>query len=151
MQCTLVTFINANYIDYFAYSLDRVLNPVLELLSSDYNKPKYVHTIENARHICSMVSTENFLIIGTVNEIIGWDWKMVINAKLGKPKWSIKIPSQPSTLEQSDVNSLWLTEDEVKLYAGCGDNNIYCFHLEDGRLISTLKGHRDYVHSVFGK
>lgn len=85
-----------------------------------------------------------------MNEISGWDWKNVASAKLSKPAWSIKVPSQ-NTMEQTDVNSLWLSEDEAKLYAGCGDNNIYVYSIEDGRLLCTFKGHTDFVHSVHGR
>ncbi|PSN29091.1 THO complex subunit 6 [Blattella germanica] len=34
------------------------------------------------------------------------------------------------------------------LYAGCGDNRIYVFSLEDGKLIRTMEGHDDYIHSI---
>ncbi|XP_075969925.1 THO complex subunit 6 [Anticarsia gemmatalis] len=132
------------------FDLDRILNPVVELLTSDYNKPKLIHTTESGHQICSLASTEKFLIVGSVNEITGWDWKHVISGKLSKPSWSNKIESKTS-LEQVDVNSLWLSEDEVKLYAGCGDNNIYVYNMEDGRLLSTFKGHTDFIHSVHGK
>lgn len=85
-----------------------------------------------------------------MNEIIGWDWKTVLSGKLGKPSWLIKIPSQ-SSIELIDVNSLWLPNHEEKLYAGCGDNKLYVFNLEDGSRISSLSGHTDYIHSVHGK
>lgn len=54
-------------------------------------------------------------------------------------------------MEQADVNCLWLTDDEGKLYAGCGDNNVYVFNLEDGRVVSTYEGHDDFIHSIHGK
>ncbi|XP_053625625.1 THO complex subunit 6 [Plodia interpunctella] len=131
------------------FDLDRILNPVVELLTSDYNKAKYIHSLGSKDQVCSLASTEKFLIVGTVNEISGWDWKGVLSAKLSKPSWVMKTPSN-SRLEKNDVNSLWLPEDESKLYAGCGDNNLYIFNLEDGKLVSTLEGHTDYIHSVHG-
>lgn len=130
--------------------MDRITNPIADF-TPDCNKPKYVHTVENANQICSLVSTETFLVAGTVHGIIGWNWKSVICSKLGKPSWSIKIPAIGSTLEQLDVNSLWLSEDEETLYAGCGDNNAYSFSLEDGKHISTYNGHTDYLHCIHGK
>ncbi|CAH0406302.1 unnamed protein product [Chilo suppressalis] len=132
------------------FDLDRILNPVVELLTSDYNKPKYKHNLESGNQICSLVTTDKFLIIGTVNEIYGWDWKAILSVKLSKPSWQIKISSKTS-LEYIDVNSLWLSEDREKLLAGCGDNNVYIYNLEDRRQISVLSGHDDYVHSVHGK
>lgn len=138
------------YGDLAVFDLDRILNPVLELLSVEYNKPKHIHSIDSKKQICSLVSTEKFLIIGTVNEICGWDWKAVVSVKLSKPVWSIKIPSQ-TFLDYNDVNCMWLSQDSEKLYAGCGDNNVYVFNLEDGSLISTYKGHNNFIHSIHGK
>lgn len=129
------------------FELDRILNPVEELLAADYNRPKYIHTLESGNQICSLTSTDKFLIIGTVNEIIGWEWKSLSS---GKAKWNIKIPSRIS-MDQVDVNSLWLSEGQDKIYAGCGDSNIYVFSLEDGKSLSTYSGHTDYVHSIHGK
>lgn len=140
----------ANFYLNYIFSLDRILNPVVELLTSDYNKPKHIHTLESGHQICSLASTEKFLIVGTVNEISGWDWKSAVSSKLSKPSWSIRIPFR-SSMEQTDVNSLWLSEDESKLYAGCGDNNVYVFHLEDGRLVSTFKGHNNFIHAIDGR
>ncbi|XP_028173644.1 THO complex subunit 6 [Ostrinia furnacalis] len=132
------------------FDLDRILNPVVELLTTDYNQPKHIHSLDSGHHICSLATTEKFLIVGSVNFIYGWDWKGVLGAKLSKPSWVIKIPSQ-SALEQIDVNSLWVSDDEGKLYAGCGDNKLYVFNLEDGQQTSVMTGHTDYIHSVHGK
>lgn len=146
---TIIQFqLSIIYINFHNFSLERILNP--EPLSLDYNKPKHIHNIEAGHQICSLTSTDAFLIIGTVNEILGYDWKNVVSAKVSKPSWRIKIASV-SSIEQIDVNSLWLSEDEAKLYSGCGDNNIYVHNMDDGRLLSTFKGHTDFVHSVHGK
>lgn len=123
---------------------------MVELLTPDYNKPKQIHTFDTNNQICSLASTEKFLIIGSVDEICGYEWKTTTSVKLGKPSWTLRIPTQ-SSIEQSDVNCLWLSDDEEKLYAGCGDGKVYVFNLEDGRLISTYEGHRDLIHSVHGK
>lgn len=146
---------NAFYLMYLSFtlsfcSLDRILNPIVELLTSDYNQPKQIHTLDSGHQICSLASTEKFLIVGSVNLIYGWDWKGVLGVKLSKPSWVIKIPSQ-SSLEQIDVNSLWISDDEGKLYAGCGDNKLYVFNLEDGQQALVMSEHTDYIHSVHGK
>lgn len=109
-----------------------------------------MHQLDNGKQICSLASTENFLIVGTVNEILGWEWKAALQTKLSKPAWSIKISSQ-SKVEQTDVNSLWYSDENNKIYAGCGDNKIYVYNLEDGRLVNTFDGHKDYIHSVHGR
>ncbi|GBP40946.1 THO complex subunit 6 [Eumeta japonica] len=133
------------------FDLDRVLNPILELFSAEYNKPKYIHELENEVQICSLLTSQKFLIVGTIGEITGWDWKSLVSNKFNKPSWIIKVPFKKSGLELWDVNSMWLSEDESKLYAGCGDNNIYSFSLEGGKLISVYEGHNDYIHCVHGK
>lgn len=51
----------------------------------------------------------------------------------------------------ADVNALKITRDAETnsiLYAGCGDNKVYSFSLEDGRLIRSYLGHTDYVHNI---
>ncbi|OWR52270.1 THO complex subunit 6 protein [Danaus plexippus plexippus] len=131
------------------FDLDNIFNPVIELLTPDYNKPKHIHTLESENQVCSLVSTENFLIVGSVNEILGWNWKSVIHPKLGKPAWTIRIQPK-SFIEKCDINYLWYCEEEGKLYVGCGDNNIYIYNLEDGKLVSTLEGHSDYIHCLHG-
>ncbi|CAG9783995.1 unnamed protein product [Diatraea saccharalis] len=132
------------------FDLDRILNPVVELLTPDFNKPKHIHNLETGNQICSLVATDKFLVVGSVNVIYGWDWKAILGVKLSKPSWQIKISSK-SSLEHIDVNSLCLSDDGEKLYAGCGDNNTYIFNLEDRRQLSVLSGHDDYIHSVHGK
>ncbi|CAK1581534.1 unnamed protein product [Parnassius mnemosyne] len=132
------------------FDLDCILHPVIELLTPDYNRPKHLHLLGNGAQICSLASTENFLIVGTVNEISGWDWKSIVHSKLSKPAWVIKITSQ-SSFEQTDVNSLWYAEEENKIYAACGDNKVYVYHLEDGKLVNTFDGHKDYIHSIHGR
>jgi THO complex subunit 6 len=122
----------------------------VELLLPDYNKPKHIHTLGRGNQISSLTGTDKFLIVGSVNEISGWEWKGVLSSKLSKPAWQIKISPQ-SSIEQIDVNTLWLSDDNEKLYAGCGDNKIHVYNLEDGRELSSLTGHDDYIHSVHGK
>jgi THO complex subunit 6 len=51
-------------------------------------------------------------------------------------------------LDKADVNSMTVRPEEDKLYAGCGDNKIYCYDLDGGKLIRTFQGHDDYIHCV---
>lgn len=34
------------------------------------------------------------------------------------------------------------------LYAGCGDNKIHIINLENGKILNSLEGHNDFIHSV---
>lgn len=56
-------------------------------------------------------------------------------------------------IERCDINSM-VVEDSAdglgsNLYAGCGDNKIHVFCLEDGRWVQDFKGHDDYIHSIY--
>ncbi|CAG9114873.1 unnamed protein product [Plutella xylostella] len=132
------------------FDLNRLLNPVVELLTSDYNKPKHIHNILTGKQVCSLLSTENNLIIGTAGEIISYEWSSITSSKLGKPHWQVSIPSKVP-VEQQDVNCLWLSEDKETLFAGCGDNNIYSFTLETVSLRLKYLGHDDFIHCIDGK
>nr|CAD7264090.1 unnamed protein product [Timema shepardi] len=81
--------------------------------------------------VCSMVTTEKFLITGMVGEIVGWNWKSIKDA-----------------LEKPDVNSLIFDKTKGLLYAGCGDNKIYVFNLESRQLLRTMEGHEDFIHCL---
>lgn len=56
--------------------------------------------------------------------------------------------SYRDALEKPDVNSMLYCKTNGHIYAGCGDNKIYIFSLEDGKLIRTMEGHDDYIHSI---
>ncbi|XP_050678454.1 THO complex subunit 6 homolog [Leptidea sinapis] len=129
------------------FDLSSLLNPDKDKITADYDKPKRIHNLpKNTGFICSLASSEKFLIVGIDNEIQGWNWKE-IHSKPGKVVWRIKI----KTSGQCEVNSLWLSDDEEQLYAGCGDNNVYVYNLEDGTLISKYSGHEEYIHCIHGK
>ncbi|XP_014293986.1 THO complex subunit 6 [Halyomorpha halys] len=135
-----------NYGNIVVYNLTNVLN---KSENNPNKSPSCSFTSPNHEQICSMVSTNRFCITGTVGVIYGWEWDSL---KEGKPQlqWKINLPSPLKRFDQIDVNSLFVTEDDqVKyLYAGCGDNKIYVFSLEDGKLVRTFEGHNDYLHSI---
>ncbi|RLU15550.1 hypothetical protein DMN91_012544 [Ooceraea biroi] len=97
-----------------------------------------------------MLSVENFLVTGTRGEISGWDWKMVTSSKAPKTKvsWNIQIPANKDSYDKPDVNCMVYSKANHVLYAGCGDNNIYIISLEDGKILRTMQGHTDYIHSL---
>lgn len=95
------------------------------------------------------MSTENFLVCGTIGEIFGWNWTNIIPNKTStKPAWNIQLPKIKDGLEKNEVNCMWYDEATKLLYTGCGDNNIYVFTLEDGRLVRTMSSHENYIHSI---
>lgn len=88
-------------------------------------------------------------MVGTHGEISGWDWSC-LKDKAPKPSWKIALPGGGSILDRVDVNSLWWSEEQELMFAGCGDNNIYAFNLEEGKIVRIFKGHEDYIHSIHG-
>ncbi|XP_065346686.1 THO complex subunit 6 homolog [Cloeon dipterum] len=98
--------------------------------------------------ISSLATTDDFLIIGTVGEILGYDWDSILKQKKPDMAWSIPIPPLKDNVDRPDVNSLSLKENQETVYVGCGDNNVYTIDLGEGKLVQTFEGHDDYVHSV---
>lgn len=137
------------YGDVAVYDLQKILSPS-EDVSPTFRKPEYHFLINKDVQICSMATTNKFLLTGTVGEINGWDWKSVTSSsgKAPKPSWSLQLPSCKDILEKADVNSLDFKEEPGYIYAGCGDNKVHIFSIEDGRLVRSLEGHEDYIHSV---
>lgn len=66
----------------------------------------------------------------------------------GKPSWKIDLPDIKDSFDKADVNTLIYNKETDHVYAGCGDSNIYVFDIEHGKVIQTLKGHTDYIHSI---
>lgn len=117
----------------------------------DANKalePIQIFKVSDKHLIHSLAFHRNFLVVGTTGEIAGYAWN---NEKLGKKLWTISIPSSEDSLGFADVNYLWLDEANDLLYAGCGDNKIYCVNLDNGQIVRDFNEHKDYIHAVFGQ
>ncbi|XP_012251339.2 THO complex subunit 6 homolog [Athalia rosae] len=131
------------------YELSKALGPYQDH-ETDPRGPNYRFTAYPDQQVHSIVATDKFLITGTVGEISGWDWNTVISNKVSKIKvsWSIQIPTVKDSYERPDVNYMVLSKEDNLLHAGCGDNKIYTFSLEDGKLLRTLEGHEDFIHAL---
>lgn len=134
-----------NYGDIAIYNLTDILHNAENLPNKC---PNFIFTSLNHEQICSMASTKKFCIVGTVGTIYGWNWDSI---KACKPElqWKISLPKSQKNTNQ-DINSLLVTEegDVNFIYAGCGDNLIYVFSLEDGKYLRKFEGHTDYIHSI---
>lgn len=135
------------YGDIAVYSLGNISSTSDDSKSESGIQHPLHHVSGDGGHICSLVSTPNFLIAGGIGEIRGWTWKSVIAGK-AEQKFKISVPAVRDRSEQADVNSLIYNSVDDQLCVGCGDNNIYIFNLEDGRRIRTLSGHTGFLHSV---
>lgn len=94
---------------------------------------------------------KDFLIVGT-NEgsVSGYIWNEKQQKIEVKKSWEVKIPILSNAFAVPDINSMWLDEPDGRLYAGCGDNNVYSIDLEGGVIVRNFLGHKDYIHSVDG-
>ncbi|KAG8223955.1 hypothetical protein J437_LFUL003763, partial [Ladona fulva] len=142
--CGRYLIVGNTYGEIAVFDLRLLLNPSDEHPAT--RKPVQKFVINDGVQVCSMVSTKKWLITGTVGEISGWDWNSITSSP--KVSWTINIPSSKDALEKPDVNSLLLNDMDGNLYAGCGDNKIYVFDLEDGKLIRNFSGHDDYIHCI---
>lgn len=137
------------YGDIAVYGLSNVNNSSEDSKSSNgiQHPMHHVNGLEGG-HICSLVCTPHFLVAGGIGEIRGWLWKSVIAGKNVQTQFKISVPASRDRSEPTDVNSLIYNAADNQICAGCGDNNIYMFDLEGGKLIRTLSGHSGFIHSV---
>nr|XP_018911210.1 PREDICTED: THO complex subunit 6 [Bemisia tabaci] len=115
------------------------------------------HKVSCSKRICALFSSPLFLIVGSVGEIYGWHWNDLKLPQTETPSvaWTIQIPISGDVLHRADVNSVMLLKEDATengnfstLLAGCGDNKLYMFNLEDGKLVRTFEGHLSYIHGI---
>lgn len=94
------------------------------------------------------MATESYLLVGTVGEILAYTWK-TIKSSDAKISWKIDLPDIKDSFDKADVNVLMFHEESEYVYAGCGDSNIYVFNIETRKVVQILKGHSDYIHSIY--
>ncbi|CAE1155247.1 THOC6 [Acanthosepion pharaonis] len=110
-------------------------------------KPIFTFKVSEDGPVYSMTTTNRELICGCSGYIKAWLWSNIIK-RTNKLAWSLIIPTKSFSV--SEINSM-VTDDRdgnKNLFAGCGDNLIYIFDLENSSLKSTLSGHKDYIHCV---
>lgn len=128
--------------------MSKIISPETSLTKDD-QKSKNQFTVEEDVPINSLLSTESNLIVGTVGEIIGFNWRSVKMSKEAKPVWMVTLPNVKDSFEKADINCLIYSKENEHLYAGCGDNNIYCINLGACSISQIMRGHNDYIHSIF--
>ena len=76
------------------FSLSKVLGPRSKDNDNELSGPTYTFCAHPEFHVQSMASTENFLLTGSMGEICGWDWKVILSDKASKakPTWTVQIP-----------------------------------------------------------
>lgn len=114
-----------------------------EIVKPNLTKPIQILKISEQSQIYSLSYYKDFLIIGLIGEVIGYKWSEK-NKQIEKKIWEVKIP------DCQEINSLYLNSKDDQLFAGCGDNSMYCISLEDGKILRNFTGHKDYIHCVDG-
>ncbi|GIY96265.1 THO complex subunit 6 homolog [Caerostris extrusa] len=114
------------------------LSPLLE-----YDENTQLEASQKYPFYSFSASTKQLIISGGVGELTLWKWSDV-KRKEKKPVWTFFIP-QGESLTKSEINSI---ENEGIIYAGCGDNKIYCLDIIKQTLLFVLEGHTDYIHCL---
>ncbi|KAJ8676208.1 hypothetical protein QAD02_011994 [Eretmocerus hayati] len=136
------------YGDISVYNLSSVLGP--KRAENEVLGPTYQFKAYPDQQVQSMLTTSNFLVTGTCGEISGWDWKIVTSSKASKikPSWVVQIPMKKDSLEKADVNCMIYSKENHIVYAGCGDNKVHIINLDNGKIVGSLSGHTDFIHSI---
>ena len=96
--------------------------------------------------VYSMVSTDRYLVVGSREEVTGWDWDTIAGGEaVRESDWQIVMRGK------GEVNSMVIVQEggtEGRLVLGMGDNNVYVFDLETREVVRVLSGHTGYVHCV---
>jgi THO complex subunit 6 len=66
-----------------------------------------------------------------------------------KKIWNISLPLTPEQLQMCEINDFWIDNESEIIYVACA-NSVYKCSLEDGSIIQSFQGHKDYIHSVDG-
>ncbi|KAK9886127.1 hypothetical protein WA026_014913 [Henosepilachna vigintioctopunctata] len=131
------------------FHLSKLIDPDVKL-SKEEQTPKYSFVVEADIQINALLSTDIYLIVGTVGEIKAYLWKTIKTSKSISCSWSIDIPNIKDGLDKPDVNCLYFNDDKGILLAGCGDNLIYVFQIETRKHLKVLSAHTDYIHALCG-
>uniref|UniRef100_A0A2P2I2J2 THO complex subunit 6 homolog n=1 Tax=Hirondellea gigas TaxID=1518452 RepID=A0A2P2I2J2_9CRUS len=101
--------------------------------------------------VYSLAHTADFAVAGSSGTISGFRWSELKECNNTKPVWSISLDSDQSSFGTPEVNSLCYnnsTGNSQLLWAACGDWKTRAYDLETGKLVTSLDGHKDYVHQV---
>ncbi|CAG9831145.1 unnamed protein product [Diabrotica balteata] len=129
------------------FHLSKITNPEAALSKEDLT-PRYKIQVKNGfNQINSLLTTQSHLLVGIVGEILAYSWKSIKNTN-PQPDWTIDLPNQKDTFESADVNVIKLYAEKNHIFVGCGDNNIYVYDLNYGKLLKTLTNHTDYIHCI---
>lgn len=90
---------------------------------SPSTRPVQVFRIPCGGQVYSLATYKSMLLVGTVATVTAYVWS---KNEITKKSWEVKLSSATNkdSLEQAEVNSMWLDKASSQLFAGCGDNVI---------------------------
>ncbi|XP_060527521.1 THO complex subunit 6 [Cylas formicarius] len=129
------------------FHLSKIVNPEANLTREEL-VPKCKVTVKPDYQINSLISAGDHLLVGGFGEIYGYAWKQIKTGRNQQPLWTIEIPDSEDEFNKAEVNCIVYDKDAGTIYAGCGDNKIYVFNLEQRRTLKTFSKHTDYIHCI---
>lgn len=117
-------------------------------MTANDRKPNNTFPVQEDIQINCLLTTTNYLLVGSLGEIAGYNWTSVIKKSDVQPTWKIELPNPSETFERIEINCMIFNEEKGILHAGCSDNKIYAISIETGKILHTLNKHTDYIHSI---
>ncbi|CAF0842822.1 unnamed protein product [Brachionus calyciflorus] len=142
-----------NFGTLFLYKLSSVL-------SADNIEKQKLPYLKFKSHNCSLYtleSTSELLLCSPLNELVAYRWRDLTHSKDStRPFFSIKMPRNNDCFNINsniETNSLVCDSknDPKKVYAGCGNGEIFIYDLESTKIISKFTAHRDCIYQVLLK
>lgn len=145
-QITKFTNICKQFLIFFS-SIEKITSSIENVSNDDISDPISIYKISEKP--LSLAFHREFLIVGSNNGIVrGYK---VSHGIIQNKSWEINIQSKlpHEEYEISEVNDLWIDYENDLLYCACGLSIFKC-SLDDGSVIKSFRGHKDYIHSVDG-
>lgn len=139
-----------NFGNISLYKLSSVLS------TENIEKPKlpYLKIRAHKSSLYSLESSNDILVCAPLNEIKGYKWKDLDNStnNFVKPAFSIRI-HENHQFKNIETNSLLfdVKSENKRLFAGCGNGEIYTYDLEACKLVNKYEAHADAVYQIVMK
>jgi hypothetical protein len=83
----------------FLFSIPKVTAPAENPSERSLRSPVYCFKPCPDNQISSLATTEDYLIIGTAGEILGYDWDTILKQRKPYLAWSISVPPSKYIIE----------------------------------------------------
>jgi THO complex subunit 6 len=147
-----------NYGHIGIYKLSEFLSAVnIDKVKLPSFKFKAFSSTKQTSSLYTLESSNDFLICAPINEIVGYKWKD-LNENKGSVKhtFSLKIPLNNdgnfNSIIETNTLACDVKDESKRLFAGCGNGDIYNFDLDYNKLIHKYSGaHSDCIYQILLK